>query len=257
MSRTIAIDFDGVIHGYESGWTGPVPNDAPVPGAREAIAAIRELGFAVHVFSCRALTLEGRRSTKAWLTKHGIVVDHVTGVKPHAQLYIDDRGWRFEGCWADVIAALTPVRRPWNADRQPAVPVALEAAMPTCGTCGGEVAIVREDGTYETCGHPIPDVAELDAQASREDEARFRGWSNRITDLDDFDIHVDGPRLDLICEIHEDIARRHPLGIARQLSNVLDALACYGSHEDEEAVELLDDLADTEKRSREMNGRAP
>jgi hypothetical protein len=156
--RTIAIDFDGVIHGYESGWTGPVPGDPPVPGAREGIAGIRALGFQVVVFTCRALTDEGRRGIVGWLAQHGIEVDEVTAIKPHAELYVDDRAWRFEGDWSELLEDLQRfgVRPPWNRDRQPAVAVALESRPPTCATCGVVVSAVTALGTYTACGHPIP-----------------------------------------------------------------------------------------------------
>lgn len=32
---TIALDFDGVIHSYESGWTGDTPIDPSVEGIKE------------------------------------------------------------------------------------------------------------------------------------------------------------------------------------------------------------------------------
>jgi hypothetical protein len=156
--RTIAFDFDGVIHSYESGWTGAVPRDPPVPGAREAIAAIRDIvGYRVVVFTCRALTAEGRAGTLAWLAQHGIEVDEVTAVKPHAVLYVDDRAHRFTGDWQeveDLVASGVP--RPWNARRQPA-PVPLESHPPTCGTCGAVVTDTATPlGVYAGCGHPIP-----------------------------------------------------------------------------------------------------
>lgn len=153
--KTIAVDFDGVISTYESGWTGPVPIDPPVPGARAGIAALRGLGFRVEVFSCRALTHEGRYAIESWLTQHGITVDKVTGWKPHAVLYVDDRGYRFTGDWEAVALVAKAVPPPWNAERQAAAPVVAPFA-PLCKTCGGVVRNVRPRGVYEECGHPVP-----------------------------------------------------------------------------------------------------
>jgi hypothetical protein len=157
MKGVIAVDFDGVIHSYVSGWTGPVPVDPPVLGARDAIATVRALGFEVHVFSCRALTTEGRDGIRGWLALHDIRVDLITGQKPHAVLYIDDRGARFTGSWEAVLELARNVPRPWNAGLQPA-PVRLEAAPPTCGTCGGVVYEVTPEGRYAACGHAVPEA---------------------------------------------------------------------------------------------------
>ena len=40
--KTVVFDFDGVVHGYTSGWQGEdtIP-DPPVPGIKEAIEEIR------------------------------------------------------------------------------------------------------------------------------------------------------------------------------------------------------------------------
>jgi hypothetical protein len=119
--RVIALDFDGTLHAYERGWTGFEPEDPPTPGAREAVAELRAQGYLVVVFSCRALSTLGAMGIRSWLAKHDIAVDDVTGTKPHAELYVDDRGLRFGGSWEDTLAfARRPHRmRPWNAgDRE-------------------------------------------------------------------------------------------------------------------------------------------
>lgn len=152
--RTIAVDFDGVIHAYTSGWTGHVPADEPVPGAREGIAKIRARGLRVVVFTCRALTVEGRAGIAAWLVEHGIEVDEITAIKPHASVYLDDRAVRFEGLWSLAVEAALDVPPPWNAAEQ----LHSGGRNPTCGECGGEVALdPRPDGHYRECGHPIPE----------------------------------------------------------------------------------------------------
>ncbi len=65
----LCLDFDGVIHSYESGWKGPrtIP-DPPVPGALEFIVeALAELD--VQVFSSRSRYFGGRRAMRQWLVK--------------------------------------------------------------------------------------------------------------------------------------------------------------------------------------------
>lgn len=154
----IAVDFDGVVHSYVSGCTGPVPVDPPVIGARDALATIRALGFEVHVFSCRALTTEGRDGIRGWLALHDIAVDKITGFKPHASVYIDDRGYRFSGSWDEAVEFVRSAPRPWNAGAQPAPAVRLEAHPPRCGRCGVEVYEVTPSGRYAACGHDVPEA---------------------------------------------------------------------------------------------------
>lgn len=169
--RTIALDFDGVLHRYENGWTGDVPQEPPVDGARQAVAALRALGYRVVVFTCRALTQLGRAGTIAWLDAHGIEVDEVTAIKPHAMVYLDDRAVRFEGDWSSFVQAIeehgTP--RPWNAGKKPPPATSWPAgvALPSCGTCGAPVAVVRPGGTYQECGHPIPGAAAIETTNER------------------------------------------------------------------------------------------
>lgn len=111
--RRIAIDFDGTI----------ADTDFPTikgikPGAREALALFRTLGFQVVVWSCRTChwdyevyggtrdqpTLERDRVKDmiACLDAHGIEYDEVddgSKGKPGADLYIDDKGLRFMDDW--------------------------------------------------------------------------------------------------------------------------------------------------------------
>lgn len=114
----IALDFDGVVHSYHSGWTGIEPKDGPVPGAREAIARLRER-FRIIVHSFRTTECGGREAIEDWLCEHEIVVDEIASEKPKAILYVDDRGFRFEGDWAEVEEHLSDGKdgvEPWNRD---------------------------------------------------------------------------------------------------------------------------------------------
>jgi hypothetical protein len=131
----LCIDFDGVIHGYQSGWKGAdVIPDPPVPGAIEALLGYLE-HFTVCIHSSRFnLFQDGRPHDRMivmadWLRKHGFPKDipvygdegneplHEDGInlcstKPSALLTIDDRGWTFDGTFPTVeqIRAF----RPWN-----------------------------------------------------------------------------------------------------------------------------------------------
>jgi hypothetical protein len=115
--KTIAIDFDGVIHSYTSGWKGAdtIP-DPPTPGAIEWLAEAHSR-FEVAIYSTRAETAEGRRAIAAWLRKNGLheiilAQIKITSAKPMALIYLDDRGWQFTGTFPslDEIEAF----KPWN-----------------------------------------------------------------------------------------------------------------------------------------------
>lgn len=71
----LCLDFDGVIHSYNSGWKGAaVIPDPPVPGALQFIAEALET-FEVHIFSSRSHQWGGRRAMKRWLRAQYIALD--------------------------------------------------------------------------------------------------------------------------------------------------------------------------------------
>jgi hypothetical protein len=113
--KTLVVDFDGVLHSYTSGWKGAtVVSDPPVSGAvaflRSAVAR-----FDVAVLSSRSREAGGIDAMKSWLLEHGLEADVLRRLrfprtKPPAHVYLDDRGWRFEGIFPslDAIDAFEP-----------------------------------------------------------------------------------------------------------------------------------------------------
>lgn len=130
-ARSVAIDFDGVIHSYGQGYGDGTAKGEPVEGAFEAINELLEV---MHVFilSCRPPEL-----IAAWLEKHNApfayqVIEEtpelrknpfwdedrivgITQVKLGAAYYIDDRAVRFDegkpGEWRDTLSFI------WNNER--------------------------------------------------------------------------------------------------------------------------------------------
>lgn len=96
--QTIMIDFDGVIHLYSKGWAGGVIYDPPVEGAKEALTTLKNLGFRLVILTARQLP-KSREAIEGWLKQYDIPYDDITNIKGPAVIYIDDRGFRFEGPW--------------------------------------------------------------------------------------------------------------------------------------------------------------
>lgn len=128
---TIAVDFDGVIHGYSRGWADGTIYDPPMPGA---IEGLRELMAQDSVF---IFTTRDPFHVARWIREHGLVAETdvdpertfwnergtvlVTNRKLAAVVYIDDRALRFES-WPQTLAALdsgTELAAP-DFDRDPA-----------------------------------------------------------------------------------------------------------------------------------------
>lgn len=130
MKPILCLDFDGVIHSYESGWKGAdVIPDPPVPGALEFIKGALQ-HFTVAIYSSRSGQPGGIAAMQEWLaywltnTMHGTAdarhaADMIVGgevqwptEKPPAFLTIDDRAMTFDGTWP-AIETLKGFK-PWN-----------------------------------------------------------------------------------------------------------------------------------------------
>jgi hypothetical protein len=116
--RTIAVDFDGVIHRYSKGWQDGTIYDPPVEGAREALARI-QARYSVVIFTTRvnpAMRGSGTQmeAVLGWLDAHGFRrgehFDEITHVKPPALAYIDDRAIRFTD-WEATLSELGTLYR--------------------------------------------------------------------------------------------------------------------------------------------------
>jgi len=128
--KTIAVDFDGVLHSYSSGWHGVLTiADPPVRGAIEWLtAAVARYKVVIHTARLLNGTLEGETTPgphkviaaiEQWLAHHDCpleVVDqfnwHTGCGKPHAHVYLDDRGLCFDGVFPSF--EIIDNFKPWN-----------------------------------------------------------------------------------------------------------------------------------------------
>lgn len=138
MKTIIALDFDGVIHSYKSGWQGArnIP-DPPVEGAIEWIndflfvhctlpdnvcAMMEEGDCELAIFSSRSRYFGGRRAVKKWLVKHGLDARLLEAIrfplfKPASHVLLDDRAVTFTGQFPDPQELIGFV--PWHKKRKP------------------------------------------------------------------------------------------------------------------------------------------
>jgi hypothetical protein len=123
----LCVDFDGVIHGYQSGWKGAdqIP-DPPVPGAIEWLLRAQDF-FDVQIYSSRSSQDGGVLAMHSYLMNHALHVFgdiddasvFMSGIKfptqkPAAFLTIDDRAICFQGDFADIPPARLLDFKPWN-----------------------------------------------------------------------------------------------------------------------------------------------
>jgi len=142
MPRTVLFDFDGVLHGYRSGWQGPrnIP-DSPVTGMLEWLerflwdyckppdrlcAMAPDMPFEAQIFSSRSRHFGGRVAMKKWMVKHGFdagwFAKHLgdDGIKfplkkPPAWVIIDDRAVCFKGVVEGLTGQILNFK-PWMKD---------------------------------------------------------------------------------------------------------------------------------------------
>lgn len=126
----LCIDFDGVIHRYDSGWKGAsfIP-DPVVPGFFEWAEKAAQ-HFRLVIYSSRSKEPEAvdammvwlAEQCKAWRASSGMHVIETplsfefATEKPPAFVTIDDRAVTFEGDWSDprLDPAVLLTFKPWN-----------------------------------------------------------------------------------------------------------------------------------------------
>lgn len=115
----LSLDFDGVVHSYQSGWAGDacVIPDPPVPGAFTFITEAIERGMDVNIFSTRSHVEGATEAMREWLIEHGMEEKVANLVrfpkkKPNAILLIDDRGFHFKGTFPSF--EYIDGFKPWN-----------------------------------------------------------------------------------------------------------------------------------------------
>ena|SRR5271166_2424667 len=97
--RTIAVDFDGVIAEYD-GWKGTGVLGAPRLDVRNALRTLRAEGWKIVIYTTR-----GEAEIVEYLVRHEFHYDEINrnsdyktlGHKPVADVYWDDRAFRYSG----------------------------------------------------------------------------------------------------------------------------------------------------------------
>ncbi len=109
--KNIAIDFDGVIHTFDRGFYDGTCYGKPIAGSLEAIKELSK-DWNVIIYSSKVLPdrplvngMTGKELVTEWLKKHNVLqyVSEITHEKVRAQVYIDDKAYRFQN-WKDTLA---------------------------------------------------------------------------------------------------------------------------------------------------------
>lgn len=122
--KEIAVDFDKTLHSYHKGWHDGSVYGVPIDGAPEAMRLLKAAGYRLIIFSCRNYNHHEKHTgadepsqveqMKAWMHKYEIPYDDfwTSCAKPPSDMFIDDKGLRFEGDWSktvdDVFRLLPP-----------------------------------------------------------------------------------------------------------------------------------------------------
>lgn len=120
----LCVDFDGVLHSYQSGWQGAaIAPDPPTPGAAKFLHDARKI-FDVQIYSSRSKTSGGLVCMRGFINDMLLreydydVAEHVRQSlqyprqKPPAFLTLDDRAICFDGTFPDPSDLIK--FKPWN-----------------------------------------------------------------------------------------------------------------------------------------------
>lgn len=74
----------------------------PIVAAPQALQKLKEMGHEIIIFPTWADNQQRRKAIVDWLNYFNVPFDDITSVKPEADLYVDNNGYRFEN-WRDTI----------------------------------------------------------------------------------------------------------------------------------------------------------
>jgi hypothetical protein len=107
--KIVLVDFDATL--FPFGFLFDYPE--PLPGAIEALKILQNAGYKIWIFTSRLSPkwLESVGQTALAhevyildiLSKYGISVEGVTAEKFPAEAYVDDKAYRFENNWDEVV----------------------------------------------------------------------------------------------------------------------------------------------------------
>lgn len=109
--KIIAIDFDGVIHNHYLGYHDGTIYGEAISDSIESIKNLYDMGYEIIIYSCKCHPerplvkgKSGKQLIWEWLKENKIdkIIKEVSWGKPHALIYIDDKGYRFEN-WKDTM----------------------------------------------------------------------------------------------------------------------------------------------------------
>lgn len=92
-NKLIVVDIDGVLALEQQ--TIPMGQRPVISESQESLKLLREKGYKILLFTSRFRSQ--KEVTVEWLKRNHIPFDDILFGKPRGILYIDDRGYRFEG----------------------------------------------------------------------------------------------------------------------------------------------------------------
>jgi trehalose-6-phosphatase len=97
-NKSIAIDFDGVIHRYSKDWHDGTIYDFPQEGAIKGLKKLSKK-YNLIIYTCR----KNKKEIQNWLKKYNFNngIEIITN-KPKAVAYIDDKAIRFSN-WDNLL----------------------------------------------------------------------------------------------------------------------------------------------------------
>lgn len=143
----LAIDFDNVLYDYDGQWRGGELMLPPVAGAAESMRRLTGDGHKLIIYSTRGWLKAHRERMAGWLEKNGIPFDKIASTKPNADIYIDDKAYRFTS-WPETMAMLNPPAPPASPPRVLLYRVGrnLNRTYRTCASFGiAELALLECD----------------------------------------------------------------------------------------------------------------